>query len=49
MSPLIVILLSLVGLAALQPTDRHLARAEADTGRLRERVALLRRLGLIGH
>jgi len=49
MSALTVILLTLVGLAALEPTERQSARSEARSGRIRERLTLLRQLGLISH
>lgn len=49
MSALTVILLTLVGLAVLEPTERQSARSGARAGRIRERLALLRQLGLISH
>ena len=47
MEPLIVILVALCGLCALKPTDRQITRSRSGGGQLRERLALLRRLGLV--
>lgn len=47
MSPLIVILLALCGLAALEPTERQ--TASPDAGRIQERLTMLRQLGLVRH
>lgn len=49
MNALIVILVTLCGLAALQPTEQQVSRARSGRGRLRERLALLRELGLVRH
>ena len=47
MNALIVILVTLCGLAALEPTEKQVSRARSDRGRIRERIALLRDLGLL--
>lgn len=47
MYALIVILVTLVGLAVLEPTEKQMSRASAQEGRLRERLDLLRELGLV--
>lgn len=47
MSPLVVILFTLCGLAALEPTEQQTARPGA--GRIQERLAVLRQLGLVRH
>lgn len=47
MNALIVILVALCGLAALEPTERQVSRSRSGRGRMRERVALLRQLGLL--
>ena len=47
MEALIVILVTLCGLCALKPTDRQVTRSRSGGGHLRERLALLRQLGLV--
>lgn len=47
MSTLAVILITLTGLALLEPTDEQTARSAAGGGRLQRRLALLRELGLL--
>jgi len=49
MEPLIVVLVALGGLCALKPTDRQVTRSRSGGGHLRERLTLLRRLGLVRH
>ena len=49
MEALIVIMVALCGLAVLQPTEEQTSRAASGGGRLQERLALLRQLGLVRH
>lgn len=49
MSTLAVILVTLAGLALLEPTEQQTERSASGRGHLTERLALLRELGLVRH
>lgn len=47
MEALIVILVTLCGLCSLKPTEQQVSRSRSERGHLRERLDLLRQLGLV--
>lgn len=47
MSTFAVILITLTGLALMEPTEEQAERSAAGGGELRQRLALLRELGLL--
>lgn len=49
MSTLAVILITLTGLALMEPTEEQTERSVVGSGDLQERLALLRELGLVRH